>query len=139
MEQSLVVKVPLIVWPTAIGCKHVPGHGAARANSAAASHRSASKDIRFIVAPGGSIDTVFYRAKAALARAVRREGTITSRSTPDSAPHASPARPSICRTWAFARVDGKLANFSVSGSNLTMALVVQSVSHTLSFSSTHTE
>src|SRR5438045_1474076 len=66
-------------------------------------------------------------------------GIITRRSTSDSAPHASPERPSIWRTSAFARVDGKLSNFSVAGSNLTMAFAAQSVSHTLSLSSTHTE
>ena len=36
---------------------------------------------------------------------------MTSRSTPDSAPHASPARPSICRTFALPRFDGKLSNY----------------------------
>src|SRR5437867_9744618 len=66
-------------------------------------------------------------------------GTITSRSLPDSAPQASPARPSICRTSALRRSDGKVSNFSVTGSNLTIALVAQSVSQTLSRSSTHTE
>src|SRR5207244_8674923 len=66
-------------------------------------------------------------------------GTITSRSLPDSAPQASPARPSICRTSALRRSEGKLSNFSVTGSNLTIALIDQSVSQTLSRSSTHTE
>jgi len=59
-------------------------------------------------------------------------GTITSRSLPDSAPQASPARPSICRTSALRRSEGKLSNFSVTGSNLTIALIDQSVSQTLS-------
>src|SRR5258706_1039392 len=66
-------------------------------------------------------------------------GTITSRSSPDSAPHASPARPSICRTFACSLFDAKVSNFSVTGSNLTMALMLQSVSHTLSWLSTQTE
>ena len=59
-------------------------------------------------------------------------GTITSRSLPDSAPQASPARPSICRTSAPRRSEAKLSNFSVAGSNLTIALIDQSVSQTLS-------
>ena len=67
-----------------------------------------------------------------------RAGTITNRSTPDSAPHASPARPSICRTVACSRFDGKLSNFCVTGSNLTMAFALHSVNHTLSWSLTHT-
>src|SRR5205807_766376 len=66
-------------------------------------------------------------------------GTITSRSKPDSAPQASPDRPSICRTLARSWFEGKLSNFSVTGSNRTMALMLQSVSQTLSLSSTHTE
>ena len=36
-------------------------------------------------------------------------------------------------------IDGKLSNFCVTGSNLTMAFALQSVNHTLSWSSTHTE
>ena len=59
-------------------------------------------------------------------------GTITSRSLPDSAAQASPARPSICRTSAPRRSEAKLSNFSVAGSNLTIALIDQSVSQTLS-------
>src|SRR6202022_3778471 len=66
-------------------------------------------------------------------------GTITSRSDPDSAPQASPDRPSIWRTLARSWFEGKLSNFSVTGSNRTMALMLQSVSQTLSLSSTHTE
>ncbi len=59
-------------------------------------------------------------------------GTLTRRSVPDSAPHTSPLRPSIWRTLARSRLDGKLSNFSVTGSNLTMALRDQSDSQTLS-------
>jgi len=59
-------------------------------------------------------------------------GTITSRSLPDSAPQASPARPSICRTSAPRRSEANVSNFSVAGSNLTIALIDQSVSQTLS-------
>ena len=70
---------------------------------------------------------------------VHGPGTITSRSVPDSAPHASPLRPSICRTLASGRFDGKLVNFSVAGSKRTMALLTQSVSQTPSSASTHTE
>src|SRR5205085_6135203 len=59
-------------------------------------------------------------------------GTMTNRSLPDSAPHTSPARPSICRTSAPRLSEAKLSNFSVTGSNLTIALVDQSVNQTLS-------
>ena len=52
-------------------------------------------------------------------RAAYRAGTITRRSRPDSAPHASPERPSIWRTLAPSRFEGKLSNFSVSGSKRT--------------------
>ena len=59
-------------------------------------------------------------------------GTMTSRSLPDSAPQASPVRPSICLTSAPRRSEAKVSNFSVAGSNLTIALIDQSVSQTLS-------
>ena len=60
----------------------------------------------------------------------------TSRSVPDSAPHASPDRPSIWRTAAPRLFDGKLSNFSVAGSKRRIALAMKSVTQTLSFSST---
>ena len=65
-----------------------------------------------------------------------RSGTTTSRSTPDSAPQASPGRPSIWRTAAFARVDSKDWNVSVSGSNRRTAFWPKSVTQTASSSST---
>ena len=62
--------------------------------------------------------------------------TTTSRSTPDSAPHTSPGRPSNCRTDAPRLSLGKLSNVSVAGSNRWMALALKSVTHTLSLLST---
>ncbi len=90
----------------------------------------------------------FHRGLPMPARADPRSGALrplaarhfveitTSRSVPDSAPHASPGRPSICRTCAFGLSLGKRSNFSVRGSKRRIALVDHSVSHTLSWSST---
>src|SRR6185295_4722816 len=62
--------------------------------------------------------------------------TTTSRSVPDSAPQASPGRPSIWRTEAPLLLLGKLSNFSVAGSNRRIALATKSVTQILSLSST---
>src|SRR5205814_7007626 len=89
--------------------------------------------------PTRSASGTWLAAHRATWLAAHGAGTITSRSKPDSAPQASPDRPSICRTLARSWLEGKLSNFSVTGSNRTMALMLQSVSQTLSLSSTHTE
>jgi hypothetical protein len=77
-----------------------------------------------------------WRAARCACAARLQSRTTTSRSVPDSAPHASPGRPSIWRTEAARLLLGKLSNFSVTGSKRTMALAVKSVSQTLSLSST---
>src|SRR6476659_9156116 len=63
----------------------------------------------------------------------------TSRSVPDSPPHASPGRPSIWRTLAPRLSLGKVVKVSVLGSKRWMALAAQSVAHTRSLSSTKIE
>src|SRR2546427_96590 len=60
----------------------------------------------------------------------------TSLSTPDSAAHTSPGRPRIWRTSPPAVGNGKTANVSRVGSNRTRALAPQSLSQTMSWSST---
>src|ERR1700730_5896905 len=60
----------------------------------------------------------------------------TSRLVPDSGAHTSPGRPRIWRTLAPGRSLGNTSNFSVAGSKRTMALAPQSLSHTMSRSST---
>ena len=72
-----------------------------------------------------------HRARCGARSTAYGAGTITSRSRPDSAPHTSPDRPSIWRTLAPER-PGTLSNFSLTGSKRTIALVLQSVSQTLS-------
>src|SRR5205823_9807480 len=64
-------------------------------------------------------------------------------SVPDSAIQVSiePSllRPRSWRTLAFGRSLGKLSNFSLAGSNRTIAFAVQSDNHTLSSGSTRSE
>src|SRR5262249_34196923 len=66
----------------------------------------------------------------------RQSRITTSRSVPDSPPHASPGRPSIWRTFAFFLSLGKVVKVSVLGSKRCTALAGQSVAHTRSPSST---
>src|SRR5579884_4187831 len=67
-----------------------------------------------------------------------RVRTTTSRSRPDSAPHTSPGRPASCRTAASACGRGIWVKVAPAGSNRTRALAPQSLSHTVSRSSTKT-
>ena len=61
------------------------------------------------------------------------------RSVPLSPPQASPATPSICRTFAPGRSEGKARKLASFGSKRTTAFAAKSVSQTLSEGSTQTE
>src|SRR5262249_44187058 len=62
--------------------------------------------------------------------------TTTRRSAPAPAAQTSPGGPYICRMFAPRRSLGKTEKRSVSGSNITTAFALHSLSHTLSWSST---
>ena len=98
--------------------------------SAASSRRTFRRSVT------GCIAAKLSQPAAAASDAPDQYLISTSRLLPDSAPQASPGRPSIWRTCAPRWLLGKLSNFSVAGSNRTIELVMKSVSQTLSCSST---
>ena len=56
---------------------------------------------------------------------------LVDKSVPDSAPHISPDRPRIWRTFELGVDCGNISNFSAVGLNFTIALAPKSLNHTM--------